>query len=102
MYFWTKIKNTTTTKQNLKHKNPCRSRELNAGPHAPEADALPLHQLRVTIVIKLINCFDAMVLNANKQADVADHTFSTNSFIMYMHGQLYLAVLHIYRSCFHY
>jgi len=42
--FWTKGKNTTTTtKQKIKHKNPCRSRELNPGPLAPKADALPLH-----------------------------------------------------------
>jgi len=36
-------KNTTTTKQNIKHKNPCRSRGLNPGRLAPKADALPLH-----------------------------------------------------------
>jgi len=41
--FWTKSKNTTTTKQKIKHKNPWRSRGLNPGPHAPIADALPLH-----------------------------------------------------------
>jgi len=41
--FWTKSKNTTTTKQKIKHKNPCRSRELNSGPLAPKADALTLH-----------------------------------------------------------
>jgi len=38
-----KSKNTTTTKQKIKHKNPCRSRGLNPGPLAPKADALPLH-----------------------------------------------------------
>jgi len=42
--FWTKNKNTTTTK--IKHKNPCRSWELNTGPLAPKSDTLPLH-LRV-------------------------------------------------------
>ena len=42
--FWTnKIKNTSTTKHKIKHKNPCRSRELNPGHLAPKADALPLH-----------------------------------------------------------
>jgi len=41
--FWTKSKNTTTTKPKIKHKNPCRSRELNPGPLAPKADALSLH-----------------------------------------------------------
>jgi len=43
MYFWTKSKNLTTAKLNIKHKNPCWSRELNPGPLAPKADALPLH-----------------------------------------------------------
>ena len=39
-----KGKNTTITKQKFKHKNPCRSRGLNSGPLAPNADALPLQQ----------------------------------------------------------
>ena len=30
-------------KNNIKHKNPSRSRELNSGPLVPKADALPLH-----------------------------------------------------------
>jgi len=42
--FWRKSKNATTTKQNIKHKNPCRSRELNPGPLTPKAYALPLHR----------------------------------------------------------
>jgi len=33
----------TTTQQKIKHKNPCRSRNLNPGPLAPKADALSLH-----------------------------------------------------------
>jgi len=38
--FWDKkSKNTTTTKQKIKHKNPCHNRELNPGPLAPNADA---------------------------------------------------------------
>ena len=41
-----KSKNTTTTKQKIKHKNPCRSRESKPGPLAPKANALPLdHQI---------------------------------------------------------
>ena len=46
MCFWQQSKNSTTKKQKIKHKNPCRSRGLNPGPLAPKADALPLH-LRV-------------------------------------------------------
>jgi len=41
--FMDKSKNTTTTKQKIKHKNPYRSRELNPEYVAPIADALPLH-----------------------------------------------------------
>jgi len=48
MCFWTKHKNTTTTKQKMKHKNPCRSRELNPEPLAPKADtSAPPSQLIV-------------------------------------------------------
>jgi len=63
MFLDKKSKNTTTTKLNIKHKNPCRSQDLNLGPLVPKANALPLlslSQLRVTIVVKLVNCFDAM------------------------------------------
>jgi len=41
--FWTHKNNTTTPKQKIKHKNPCRSWELNPGPIAPKADVLQLH-----------------------------------------------------------
>ena len=41
--FGRKSKNTTTTKENIEHKNPCRSLELNPGHLAHKADALPLH-----------------------------------------------------------
>ena len=41
--FGQKRKNTTTTKQKIKHKNPCMGLGLNPGPLAPKADALPLH-----------------------------------------------------------
>jgi len=42
LHFVTKSQN-TTTKQKIKHENPCPSRELNPAPVAPQADALPLH-----------------------------------------------------------
>ena len=35
-----KKKNATTTKQTIKHKNPCWSRELNQGPLAPKAESI--------------------------------------------------------------
>ena len=43
MCFWTKSINAATTKQKIEHYNPCRSRELNAGPFALTEDTLPLH-----------------------------------------------------------
>jgi len=43
VFFDKKSKNTTTTKQKIKHKNPCQSWQLNPGPLAPKADVLPLH-----------------------------------------------------------
>ena len=41
--FRPKSKNTTTTKTKITHESPCRNRELNLGPLAFKADALPLH-----------------------------------------------------------
>jgi len=42
--FLDKKNNTTTTKEKkIKHKNHCRSRELNPGNLAPKADVLLLH-----------------------------------------------------------
>ena len=41
--FMDKSKTTTKTKQKIKLKSPCLSRELNPGPIAAKADVLPLH-----------------------------------------------------------
>jgi len=82
MCFWTKSKNKTTTKQKIKHKNPCRSRELNPATLADKADALPLHH-GVNWEYRLIfNCFNAMGQNVNKQRRICGHTFSTNTFFL--------------------
>ena len=66
----------------------------------------PPSQLRVSIVVKLFNCFDAMGRNVNKQSWIcAVQTFSTNSFFQPyfdMHEYLNLAVSHIYGSRFHF
>ena len=53
----------------IKHKKPCRSREFNPGALTPKTDALPLHH-RVTDVVKLFYCFDAMGRNVNKQSRI--------------------------------
>ena len=78
-------KNTTVNKTKLKHENRCRSGELNLGPHPPTSDALsttaPPSQLRVTNVVKLLNCFVAMGQNVNKQNRICGpHIF--NKFII--------------------
>jgi len=52
VFFDKKSKNSTTPKQTMKHKNPCRIRGLNMGPLAPKADALPLHH-RVNLQYRL-------------------------------------------------
>jgi len=38
VFFDKKVK-TTTTKQKIKHKNPCRSQEMNLGPLTPKVNA---------------------------------------------------------------
>ena len=106
MCFGQKSKITTTTKQKIKHKNPCRSRGLNPGPLAPKADGFttaPPSQLRVSIVDKPFNCFDAMGRNVNKQSQICGPDIFNKyifSVIFYMHEQLYLAVPHINGSRF--
>ena len=40
--------NNNNNNTKIKHNNPCRRRELNTGPLAPLADALPLHHLEST------------------------------------------------------
>jgi len=70
MCLWTKSQFTTTTTQKIKHKKPCRGRKLNPGSLAPSGcvTTTPPSQLRVSIVNKLFNCFDAMGRNLNKQS----------------------------------
>jgi len=43
MCFEQKIKTQQQQNNKIKHKIPCRNRELNPGHIAPKADALPLH-----------------------------------------------------------
>jgi len=83
-------------KKNKKsNKNPCRSRELNPGTSRTQSGCVTTAppsqlrvQLRVSIVVKLFNCFDAMGQNVNK-VEFAGHTFSSNFFFSVffnMHG----------------
>jgi len=73
--YWDKkthTKNTTTTKHEIKHKNPCRSQELNPGTHAPKATgykctSVPPGQLRLTIVVKLFKANGALLVSSNEK-----------------------------------
>jgi len=56
--------------QQQQNKKSNRSQKLNPAPLVPKADALPQSQLRVSIVVKLFNCFDAMGRNVNKQSRI--------------------------------
>jgi len=82
--FGQKGKITTTTKQNIKHKNPCRSWEFNPGPLAPKADLLPLHH-RVNVsndkTRYLTDSTQYFETKINK-AEFTGHPFSTHSFFL--------------------
>jgi len=91
MCLWTISKNTTITKQKIKHKNPCLSRELNPGHLALKADALPLHH-RVNWEYRVLTSYLTVstqwVETWINKAEFAGQTFSTISFFLsyfYMH-----------------
>ena len=42
----------------IKHENPCRSRELNPGPLAPKAVALPVHHWVNSVPIEVKQCVE--------------------------------------------
>ena len=88
---------TTTTKPKFKHDNHCRSRVLNPGPLTLKADALP--QLKISIVVKLFNCFKAMDRNVNKQGRICGPHIFNIFFVICFHA--YLVVSHIHGSMFH-
>ena len=69
----------TQLQQNKKSNIKTRNRELNPGRLTANADVIPLHhrQLRVTIVVKLFNCFDAKCRNVTKQRPICGpHNFN--------------------------
>ena len=69
----------------IKHKKPCRSRELNPETLAPKSDALfnsaPPSQMKVTIGVKQFNCFYAMGRNVNEQSRICG-LYISNKFIV--------------------
>ena len=82
MCFGQKGKNSTTTKQKIKIKTLTTAGNRTRDILHPKRMRYhcPANQLRVSIVVKLFNCFDAMGRNVNKQSRICGpHTF--NKFI---------------------
>jgi len=77
-----KRKNTTTTKQKIKQK-PLPEPGIEPGTSCTQSGCIttaPPSQLRLSIVVKLFNCFDTMGRNINKQSRICGpHIF--NKFI---------------------
>ena len=85
MWFWTKkVRTQQQQNRNIKHLNPCRSRELNPGTSRAQNGCVtfvPLSQLRVTTVVKLFICFEAMGRNVNKHSRICGpHIFNKLNF----------------------
>ena len=77
-----KSKNTTTTKQKIKHKNPCRSQEPGTSWTQSECvTTAPPSQLSVSFVVKQFNLFDAMGRNVNKQSFCRPNIFNKYMFL---------------------
>jgi len=77
------IKNTATTKQQIKHKIPLLEPGIEPEISRTQSGCVtsaPTNQLRIAVVVKLFNCFDAMDRKVNKQSRVTGHIFFTNSF----------------------
>jgi len=59
------------------------------GNSGTQTDALPLSQLRVTIVVKLYNCFDAIGRNVNKQGRICGpHIFNIFFSVTCLHARI--------------
>ena len=59
------------------------------GNSGTQTDALPLSQLRVTIVVKLFNCFDAIGRNVNKQSRFCGpHIFNKKISLICLHARI--------------
>jgi len=73
MCFWTKTRNTTTTKQKNQTLKPFPDPGIEPGTSCTQSGCVttaPPSQLRVSIVDRLFNCFDAMDRNVNKQSRI--------------------------------
>ena len=85
MYFWTKSKNSSSTKQKKSNiKTLAGAGNWTRDLLHPKrcVTTAPPSQLRVSIVVKLFKCFDAMGRNVNKQSRICGpHIF--NKFIFF-------------------
>jgi len=70
-------KNTTTAAKQNYNLKPLPEPEIEPGSSSTQSGCVTSalrSQLRVTIVVKLFNCFSAMGRNVNKQRSIAGHT----------------------------
>ena len=90
MCFWKKRKNTRTTEQKIKHK-PLTEPGIEPGNCFTQSGCVstaPPSQVRVLIVVKHFNCFEAMGRNVNKQRQICGldifnkYTFS----VLFLHA----------------
>jgi len=72
--FWQKVKTTTTTKQKKSNrKNSLLVPGIELGNSCTQSGCVtnvPTSQLRILIVVKLLNCFDVMGRNVNQQTQL--------------------------------
>jgi len=81
--FREKGKNTSRTKQKIKHKNPCPKPGIEPG-------NLRIQQLKIPIVVKLFNWFNAKGRKVNKQSRMCGHHFQQNHFSDYHIWQFFI------------
>jgi len=102
-----KSKKKTTAQLKIKHKKPLLEPGIDPRTSCAQSRCVtpaPPSQLRVTIVVKLFNCFNTMGRNANKQNRICGpHIFNKFIFsVIFLHACItFLAVSYIYGSRFY-
>jgi len=89
--FFTKNENPTTTKQKNQTWKPMPEPGIEPGTSCTESGCFttaPPRQLRISIVVKLFYCFDAMGRNVNKQRRICGpHIFNKLTFsVTFLHA----------------
>jgi len=88
------LKKTTHQRKKIIHKNPCRNREMNPGHLSECVTSDPPSQLIVTSVVKLSywTVSTQWVETSINKAELAGHTFSTNSFFSVIFLQTWITI----------